>query len=285
MVNGARLFVDIEGAGLVADGPVMRQKPTLILLHGGPGADHSLFKPGWGALSDIAQIIYVDHRGNGRSDDGDPADWTLAQWGDDIRGLCDVLGVERPIVCGVSFGGFVAQSYATRHPDHIGGLILISTAAQFVFEELFAAFHRLGGSVAREAAEGYWNNPTSESRARYHQVCFPLYQTSGPFDADTIARLVMKDPVALHFNGPRNEQGRMDFRAALRQVRCPTLVLSGDADPVTPPVFSEVIRDSMPPDVARLIRYPDTGHGVIGDTPDAAFRDIRHFITAGAAPS
>ncbi|MEO1613908.1 MAG: alpha/beta hydrolase, partial [Pseudomonadota bacterium] len=101
-VNGVSLFFDVEGAGLVPDGPAMREKPTLILLHGGPGADHSLFKPRWSGLSDIAQIVYLDHRGNGRSDDGDPADWTLAQWGDDVRGFCDALGIERPIVCGVS---------------------------------------------------------------------------------------------------------------------------------------------------------------------------------------
>ena len=42
MVNGARLYFDVEGAGLVPDGPRMREKPTLLLLHGGPGFDHSM---------------------------------------------------------------------------------------------------------------------------------------------------------------------------------------------------------------------------------------------------
>lgn len=118
MVNGVRLFVDIEGAGLVPDGPVMRQKPTLVLVHGGPGADHSLYKPAFSALSDICQIVYYDHRGCGRSEDGPRESWTLAQWGDDLKELCDTLGIEKPIVLGTSFGGFVAQAYATRHPGH-----------------------------------------------------------------------------------------------------------------------------------------------------------------------
>ena len=65
---GVRLFVDIEGTGLVPDGPHMREKPTLVLLHGGPGYDHSGFKPLFSQLADIAQIVYVDHRGHGRSD-------------------------------------------------------------------------------------------------------------------------------------------------------------------------------------------------------------------------
>jgi pimeloyl-ACP methyl ester carboxylesterase len=51
-------------------GPVMREKPVLLMLHGGPGADHSIYRPAYSALADIAQIVYLDHRGNGRSEDG-----------------------------------------------------------------------------------------------------------------------------------------------------------------------------------------------------------------------
>ena len=79
-VNGARIYFDVEGAGLVPDGKTMRQRPPLILLHGGPGFDHTLFKPAFATLTDVAQIIYLDHRGNGRSDYGDPSTWNLAQW-------------------------------------------------------------------------------------------------------------------------------------------------------------------------------------------------------------
>ena len=126
-VNGVRLFFDVEGAKLVPDGPGMRQKPTLLLLHGGPGFDHSIYKPAYSALADIAQIIYLDHRGNGRSEDGPRESWHLAQWGDDVRAFCDALGITAPIVLGASFGGMVALAYATRHPAHPSRLILIST--------------------------------------------------------------------------------------------------------------------------------------------------------------
>src|SRR5262245_58636385 len=115
LVNGVRLFFDVEGAKLVPDGNAMREKPTLILLHGGPGCDHSISKPAYSALADIAQVVYLDHRGNGRSDDGPRATWTLAQWGDDVRAFCDALGIVRPVVLGASFGGMVAAAYATRH--------------------------------------------------------------------------------------------------------------------------------------------------------------------------
>jgi pimeloyl-ACP methyl ester carboxylesterase len=93
LVNGVRLFFDVQGAGLVPDGPTMREKPTLLLLHGGPGFDHSVYKPAYSALADVAQVIYLDHRGNGRSDAGPKDAWTLAQWGDDVRAFCDVRHV------------------------------------------------------------------------------------------------------------------------------------------------------------------------------------------------
>jgi pimeloyl-ACP methyl ester carboxylesterase len=51
-VNGVKLYFDVEGAGLVADGPPVKEKPTLVLLYGGPGFDHALFKPHFSALCD-----------------------------------------------------------------------------------------------------------------------------------------------------------------------------------------------------------------------------------------
>ena len=54
---GRRLFVDIEGAGLLPAGAAMREQRTLILLHGGPGYDHSSFKPLFARLTDLAQVV------------------------------------------------------------------------------------------------------------------------------------------------------------------------------------------------------------------------------------
>ena len=72
-VGDVRLFFDVEGAKLRPDGATMREVPTVLLLHGGPGFDHSNYKPDFSRLAEIAQVVYLDHRGNGRSDHGDPA--------------------------------------------------------------------------------------------------------------------------------------------------------------------------------------------------------------------
>ena len=154
-VNGINLFFDIEGAAVRTDRNAMREVPTVILLHGGPGADHSIYKPDFTALTDVAQVIYLDHRGNGRSDDRPPELWTLAQWEDDLVAFCDALGIVKPVLYGASLGGMVAMTYATRHPEHAGKLVLVSTSAQATSHTdakiaMLPWFGGWGGAVAGE---------------------------------------------------------------------------------------------------------------------------------------
>jgi pimeloyl-ACP methyl ester carboxylesterase len=67
--NGRRFWFDVDGPALVPDGPTMRERPTVLLLHGGPGSfDHSYFKPDFARLAEAAQIVYLDLPGHGRSD-------------------------------------------------------------------------------------------------------------------------------------------------------------------------------------------------------------------------
>jgi len=275
-VNGVRLYFDVEGSGLVPDGNTMRQRPTIVLLHGGPGFDHSLFKPAFSMLTDIAQVVYLDHRGNGRSEHGDPQHWNLAQWGDDVRGFCDALGIEKPVVYGVSFGGFVAQSYATRHPAHPGKLVLTSTAVRADWPAVFDAFERIGGPEARDLARAYWLTATPQRRIAYREKCHLLYYTRPAHDGENVARAIVHDPVNLHFLTHGFNQ--MDFRAELAKVACPTLVMAGDSDPITPIAFSETIVASLPPDLVQFERFSDCGHGVVRDSPERHFTTLRRFM-------
>ena len=166
-----RLFVDIEGPALVPDGPHLREKPTLVLLHGGPGYDHSGFKPLFSRLADIAQIVYYDHRGHGRSDRCPPEEWTLDTFADDIVRLCDALGITKPIVHGQSFGGFVAQRYIARDPGHAAKVIFSSTSPAMNLERKLAMFERFGGPASREAALRFWTAPNEATWARYDDLC------------------------------------------------------------------------------------------------------------------
>ncbi|KMO14024.1 alpha/beta fold hydrolase [Methylobacterium platani] len=284
-VNGVRLFMDVANFGLVPDGDTMREKPVLLMLHGGPGWDHTGFKEAFATLSDVAQVVFCDLRGNGRSEGNDPATWNLAQWADDVKGLCDALGIVRPVVCGLSFGGFVAQAYATRYPEHPGKLILLGTAARIDFPTIFAAFERVGGPDIGALAESYWTNPTPEGRARYIERCRPFYRHRRDRPPPNLSRIIMRTEVALHFNGPRNEQGRFDFRGDLATLRCPVLLMAGEHDPIVPMPLAEETAAAIPSHLLRFERLDQCAHDVHGDDRERVFGTIRAFITAMHPPS
>jgi proline iminopeptidase len=274
-VNDTRLFFDVEGAKLVPDGPTMREKPTLVLLHGGPGLDHSLYKPAFSTFADVTQVIYLDLRGQGRSEHSSPDHWKLATWADDVRAFCDALGIERPIVFGESAGGWVAMAYAIRYPDHPGKLILSSSSARRSLTRILTVFERLGGRDAREAARNFLEAPTPDTLEEYVRICFPLYNRT-PQDPDIIPRCHTN--LELLFFIFNNEFKTMNFLPALARVQCPTLVLAGAEDPITPMEDAEDIVAALPSKLVRFERFPGSGHGVYRDHPTQGFQKIREFI-------
>ena len=283
LVNGVRLFFDVEGAGLVPDGPAMREKPTLVLLHGGPGMDHSSYKPRFSQLADVVQVVYLDHRGNGRSDRGPRKSWTLAQWGDDVHAFCEALGIARPIVLGASFGGMVALAYATRHPAHPARLILVSTEAAGGrhMEQRVALFERLGGPevgalARRRLLDGQLDAALLEKWVR---LVFPVY-TRTPRDPAWVQRAVLNPEVHLWFTRPGGEGLTFNLLPMLRRIQCPTLVLGGEDDPMIPIVCQEEIAAALPARLVRFERFPGCGHGVFNDAPERAMAILRDFIGA-----
>lgn len=273
---GIRLFVDVAGSGWVPDGPRLRPQPTLLLLHGGPGFDHSGFKPAFDAFTDIAQVVMYDHRGHGRSDRRPPEEWTLDTWADDVVRLCDALGIERPIVLGQSFGGFVAQRYLARHPDHPAKVVLSSTSGAFNLPRKLAWFERLGGPAARDLAERFWRSPDEANTETYLRELLPLYNTRPAPDPQARLRLLPVLEILRHF--VRHEMPTMDLLPGLARARCPVLVMAGEQDPVCPLEDSLDIAAALPPGLGRLVRFAGAGHGAWRDEPAAALATLREFI-------
>jgi pimeloyl-ACP methyl ester carboxylesterase len=279
-VNGVRLFFDVEGAKFVPDGPVMREKPVLLMLHGGPGFDHSIYRPAYSALADIAQIVYLDFRGNGRSEDGPREGWNLAQWGDDVRAFCDALGIANPIVLGASFGGMVALAYATRHPAHPSRLILISTAAAGgeYLERRVELFERFGGpevgALARRRLLEQRGHPDQASVAAWARLAMPHY-TRIPRDPDMARRAVNRPEVLQWFGRPGGESHSYNFFPDLHR---PTLVLGGEDDPIHPIESQADLAAALPPHLVRFERFADCRHACIQDVPEQTLAAIRGFI-------
>ncbi|CAB4889633.1 unannotated protein [freshwater metagenome] len=277
--DGTYLWFDIEGLGLVPAGDSMQPRPTLVVMHGGPGGDHNGFKPAFSAMVDTCQVLYFDHRGHGRSGRSTPATWNLDRWADDVVELCASLGIDKPFVLGLSFGGFVAQRMAARHPGFATGYVLLSTAADKDRDAIFAMFARLGGAKAELAAREFWQAPTQEAMAAavvdYVKVCGPLY-TQSPGNHFLNRRTINNNDVLTHFN--HHEGPGMNLLPELAAVQEPVLVAHGELDPVTPMVGAERIVSALPAHLVRFERFSASGHGVFRDEPDAFFDVLRSFV-------
>jgi len=271
--DGTRIFFEVIGRKLVPEGATMRERPTLLLLHGGPGFDHSgladIFEP----LADTAQLVLLDHRGQGRSDGDDPAQWNLDRWVPDIAEFCDALELDRPMILGQSFGGVVALAVAARYPDLPSRLIVSSSLAKFRPDRAFPMFERLGGPEVREVAERHFGELTDETAEEFIRVALPVYNPT-PMNPDVIARSRLKMDVGNHFF--RNEGFDVDLFPELGNIKCPTLVLGGELDPITPVADSQDVAAAIPHAEVRI--FEGAGHGVFRDKPDEAVAFIREFV-------
>src|SRR5439155_2311699 len=122
--------------------------------------------------------------------------------------------------------------------------------------------------------------PSPESVADYMRVCMPLYNPGGaPLDEGK-GRAIMRTEVMFHFI--RGEQRTMDLRADLATIACPTLVMAGGMDPITPLACSQAIAGALPPGLGELAVFQEAGHGVHRDEPERAEAVLRRFLTEGS---
>lgn len=266
-VDDVRLFFDVHGTKLVAEGPWMRERPTIVLLHPGPGFDHGPFKVQIGPLlAERAQVIYLDQRGAGRSDPGRPEDHRIERWADDVYGFCTALRIERPIVLGLGFGGIVALDYAARYPDHPGALVLIAPVARMVPERSIEMYERLGGPEAAEVARRFYGDLDGRGFADFVRVCFPLLSTHDLID-DVIVRAHWSPEVLI--NWMRGEAKELDLRQSLPLVRAPALVLAGEDDAYSPLESAREVADLLGGET-EFHSVPGARHSIIRDAPETA---------------
>jgi len=265
-INGTQLFFEeLDGGG-----------PVCLLLHGGLGFDHTYFRPEFDALASRQRVVYYDHRGNGRSGRPPLDTLTMEQLADDAARLLDHLGVAQARVIGHSYGGFVAQEFALRHPDRVDALVLVDTTpGQLGDGEVEDT--RVGPPPA-EFIELMSTPPTSDAdfRAMAPKVLPFYFHRPDEVDiaghmADTIwsVEAMMQSMMVL---------GGWSSTDRLAQIAAPTLVLCGRHDVITSWPQAERIASRIPD--AELHLFEESGHFPWLEEHDEFFSVLNRWLDA-----
>jgi proline iminopeptidase len=262
--GGARIYYKTLGRG-----------PPLILLHGGPGADHSDFLPFLTPLARRFRLILIDERGSGRSERlKDSTFYTLDHMVHDIERLRKHLNIQQFALLGHSFGGILAQAYAIRHPRRLFGLILAGTASSAraintdfrkiraaltpTLRSKLAALERRGIFRADGQYHPGYARLTSRAFAPYMYVRAP--PTPGnPLSGMEVLREMWVRRSDFRIDGNLKD---FDFIADLKKVTAPSLVVIGDRDMVTT-ASADATRAALPH--ATLIVMANSGHMMFVD--------------------
>ena len=279
-VEGARLFVDVLNPRLEIVAGGLKEKPTMVCLPGGPGGDHQTLRPWFDRFADHVQIVYLDPRGGGRSDAGAPADWTLDRWADDIATVCDQLGIDRPVLLGVSGGSIMIGAYLARHPTRAAGAILVNPCARMDREALIAGFGRLGGATVEAAARSMYTRGAPEDFAAFFQHCFPFWSARLDFAElrASAGRVRSNAAPSQNFFGPEGEAWRFDLRGRLGSVEGPCLLVSGELDPITRVEWGREVAEALPLGKGRLAEIAGASHLLTADASGVLEQEIRSFL-------
>jgi proline iminopeptidase len=278
-VRDTEIFFDVEGAALVPDGSRMVERPTAFLLHGGPGGDHSGFKPAFSPLAERMQVIYVDHRGQGRSARGPKESYTLDNNVEDLEALRQHLGLGKVVVIGVSYGGMVALAYASRYPESVSHLIAVVTSPSHRFlERAQQIVAERGTDEQRAMADILWAGAfeDEEQLKQYYAVMGPLYSLKHDPEKARESRergIRSIDAINQGFGGFLRTY---DVSDDLHKITAPTLVIGGRHDWICPPEFSEEIARLIPHADLRI--FENSAHSVAADEHDALLDVIKGFV-------
>jgi proline iminopeptidase len=278
-IRDVDLFMEVVGSG-----------PPMLLMHGGPGADHWTLNQ-FRRLADEFTLVFYDHRCNGRSDGPPVESMTWENLIADADALRERLGFERWAVLGHSFGGTVALEYALRCPDRVSQLILLDTGGDAWWPQHNAAelLARRGYSpkVVR-LVHRFFNGQVASSKAQSSMFRFgtAYFHRRGLSLLWVMARDLVQGEWRSVFRGePLVFAGRHLFRGwsvmdRLGEIRAPTLVIAGRDDFLFPPEHQAQLAAGIPD--SRLEIIERAGHNPHSEETAVVMEAVRSFLATSA---
>lgn len=265
--NGVDTYYERQGDG-----------PPIVFLHGAI-MDTRMWAPQVEALGDDHAVLTYDARGHGRTGGSDAPSYDADLYARDLHALLDALDVERPVLCGLSMGGMIAQAYAARHPENVAGLVLADTftpgplglsgRAIFLNDRLVALLSPYVSYKRLNRLKMRLGNLLAPGVSGDVETVQGLVD-----DGPTVSPVELRKVVAslqAFANGAFDPAG----------IDAPTLVLYGEHEPSMMASMARYLRDHIPD--AELGVVPDAGHASNLDNPQFFTAAVREFVAAVAA--
>jgi proline iminopeptidase len=252
----------------------------LIVLHGGPGLDHQMFRPYLDPLAVDYRLLYVDERGQGRSEGVDAATLSLDRFARDVDLLAQALGLDRFALLGHSFGAIIAAHHAVELGT--ARAYVISAGADdssAMIADVEASLEALG-EAGEPIAASWEEEKTVQTEGQIKQllrVQMPFHFHREP-PAGYLDETVASPAVLRHFANAG--YGDFDFRPGLGRVAKPTLVVVGEHDRTTTPRAARSLHEGIVG--SELVIVPDAGHMSFVEQTDVYLDAVRSFLNAVA---
>jgi len=268
-LNDTQLFFERVGKG-----------QPLLVMHGGLGLDRTYFRPWLDRLGQQVELVYYDHRGNGRSTR--PATMegiTHETWAADADALRARLGFDKIILFGHSYGSFLAQEYALRFRNHLKGLILSNTAPVFDYVPVIQANAAARGTpdalVALGEVFGRAMSDDDDWRSHWTRI-LPLYfRRFDPRIGKTMDEATSYSAAAWnHVNA--NCLPKFNTLARLKEIAVPALVLAGGDDWITPAEQNRRVHAELPN--AEFAIFEASGHFPFIEEADKFVTTVGNWI-------
>ncbi len=276
-IRDVSLFVKVIGQGY-----------PLVLMHGGPGLDHTTLLP-LQPLADRFTLVFYDHRCNGRSKGAPVSSMTWENLTADAEALRQTLGFDKWAVLGHSFGGNVALEYALRYPTSLSHLLLMDACgdSHWVQQNAPEILAKRGYSAATvQAARRFFNGQLTPGEV-YPTVCKFVraydYHPSPMYHPGLLAlanRLGLRPPMKFqpeaHVFGFKQLLTGWTVMDRLSEIKVPTLVLAGRDDFLSPPVHLAILADRIPNGQLELIEC--AGHNPHMERSAEVIRVVERFM-------
>lgn len=237
-VGSLRLAWDDAGQGL-----------PVVLLHAFP-LNRRMWAQQREDLARRYRVITPDFRGHGESEVA-VEDSTMERLAEDVRGLLDALGIERVVLGGLSMGGYVAFAFCRRYAARVAALVLADTRAGADTEE-----GRRGRCELAAVAEKEGSGAVAERMLP--KLLGATTQKNRPEVVAAVREMILSTSPAGIARALRGMAARLDSFDLLPRIGCPTLVLVGEEDVLTPPSEAKTLAKAIPG--AQLEVIPAAGH-------------------------